>query len=106
MFSFSLNFSFLYQIKKLNLEVALFVKELNSYIANVDSGINDESIKLLIETIEGVNKLQKISKFHKRSPTNESSFVNNLNDDIFKSRRYIVCCLCHVSICYITYYTR
>lgn len=83
------------------MEVALFVKELNSYNGNVDTEINDETIKLLIESVESTNKLQKISKFQDRVSSNESGFINSLNDDIFKCRRYIVCCLCHVSICWI-----
>lgn len=78
------------------MEVVLFVKELNSYIENVNE-IDDEAIKLLVETIISVNKLQINSKFRDVSSTDESSFVNNLNGDVFECRRYIVCRLCSVS---------
>lgn len=87
----------MFQIKKLKLEVALFVRELNSYINDVNE-IDDEAIKLLMETIISVNKLQTNSKFCVTSPCDESAFVYEFNDDIFMFRRYIVCCLCHVSI--------
>lgn len=75
----------------------MFVKELHSYAENVNE-MNDETMKLLTETVLGINKLQVDSKFRESSTIHESSFVNNLNDDVFKCRRFIVCCLCHVSI--------
>lgn len=83
------------QIKKFNLEFALFVKEFNSYIENV-SEINDETEKLMIEIIESVNKLQIKSHFCEIS-SNESGFVNNVDNDMFECRRLIVCRLCSVS---------
>lgn len=86
-----------FQIQAFKLEVILFIKELNSYIENVNE-IDDEAIKLLIEAIVSVNKLQANSKFHAVSSCDESAFVNHLDDDIFECRRFIVCCLCHVSI--------
>lgn len=75
----------------------MFGKELHSYAENVNE-INDETMKLLTQTIMGINKLQVNSKFRESSTIHGSSFVNNLNDEIFKCRRVIVCCLCHVSI--------
>lgn len=89
-------FSFI-QIKKFKLEVALFARELNFYIENVNE-MDDEATKLLIETILSVNKLQINSKFRDVSSSNESDFVHNLNGDVFESRRYIVCRLCSVNI--------
>lgn len=83
------------QIKKFNLEIALFVKELNAYIRNVNE-INDETIKLMTETIESVNELQKLAQFRGIS-TNESEFINNLNIDVFECRRRMVCRICAVS---------
>lgn len=53
---------------------------------------------MLIETILSVNKLQTNSKFRDVSSSDESGFVNNLNSDVFESRRYIVCRLCSVNI--------
>lgn len=84
------------QIKKFNLNVALFIKELNAYAQNVNQ-VDDESIKLLIEAIVGINKLQTNSTFCEASLANESAFVNNLNDDIFMCQQIIVCSLCLVS---------
>lgn len=94
-FHFLFVFTILLQIKKFNLEIASFVKELNSYIENVNE-INDETEKLMIETIESVNKLQKKAQFCEIS-SNESGLVNNLNNDVFECRRCIVCRLCSVS---------
>lgn len=79
------------------MEVALFAKEVKAYIENVNE-IDNETITLLIETIISVNKLQTNSKFRETSLTIESDFVNNLNNEIFDCRRYVVCCICHVSI--------
>lgn len=87
---------FLFQIKKFKLEVVLFVRELNSYIENVNE-IDDETIKLLIEAVTSVNKLQINSKFRDASSSYECDFVDNLNGDVFECRRYIVCRLCSVS---------
>lgn len=84
------------QIKKFNLELALFVKELQSYTDNVNE-TDDETTKLLMETILAVDKLQATSKNHETSLTNENQFVHCLNEEIFKVRRHIICCLCHVS---------
>lgn len=84
-----------FQIKKFNLEIGLFVKQLDAYIENVNE-INDETIKLLIDTVESVSKLQKNAQFCEIS-SNESGFVNNLNNDTFECRPYIVCRLCSVS---------
>lgn len=78
------------------MELSLFVKELRSYTENVNE-IDDETTKLLIETILAVDKLQASSKIHETSSANENQFVQDLNEEIFKVRRYIVCCLCHVS---------
>lgn len=94
---FSEFFPYFWQIQKFNLEIALFVKELNSFIENVNE-INDETIKFLTESILSINKLQVNSNFRETSAIQESCFVDNLNNDVFKCRRFIVCCLCHVSI--------
>lgn len=76
--------------------MALFVKHLHSYTENVNE-IDDETTKLLIETILAVDKLQASSKSHETSTANENQFIYDLNEEIFKVRQYIVCCLCHVS---------
>lgn len=89
--------NFILQIKKFNLELALFVKELHSHTENVNE-IDDETTKLLIETILAVDKLQATSKIYETSSTNDNQFLNCLNEEIFKIRRHIICCLCHVSI--------
>lgn len=60
--------------------------------------VDDETIKLLIEAIVGINKLQTNSSFCQASIANESGFVKNLNDDVFTCQRIIVCSLCLVSI--------
>lgn len=83
-------------MEKLNLEIALFNKELNAYIQNVNE-INDETMALLIETVKSVDELQKKAQFCGKTST-QSDFVNNLNTDVFECRRYIVCRLCSVSI--------
>lgn len=83
------------QIKKFNLELALFVKELHSYINDGDE-VDDETTALLMETIIAVDKLQANSKHCEKSTSNENQFVQNLNEDIFECRRHIVCRVCHV----------
>lgn len=88
-------FRFVFQIKKFNLEISLFVKQLNWYIENVNE-INDETIGLLVDTVENISKLQKSAQFCEIT-TNETAIVNNLNNDIFECRPYIVCRLCSVS---------
>lgn len=87
------------QIKQFKLEVALFARELNSYIENVNE-IDDEATQLLVKTIISVNKLQINSNFRDASCVVESGFVNNLNGDVFECRRYIVCRLCSVKLLY------
>lgn len=74
----------------------MFVKELNSFVDNVDE-IDDETTRLSIETVKAVDKLQALSKNRETSSENENQFVYNLDEEIYKIRRYIVCCLCHVS---------
>lgn len=86
----------LLQIKKLNLELALFVKEVNGYIENVNE-IDENTVKLLTDAIISVNKLQINSKLSEKTSSSENGFVENLNGDIFQFRRYIICSLCHVS---------
>lgn len=85
----------LLQIKKLNLDIALFVKELNSYIEN-GTEINDETIKLMSESVFSINKLQKLAQF-RETLSNESGFVESLNNEMFEYRHCIVCRLCSVS---------
>lgn len=77
------------------MELALFAKELQSHIKNVNE-IDNETTQLLSETIIDLNKLQIGSKYRETPFTNENQFAHNLNDEIFKCRRYIACCLCHV----------
>lgn len=76
--------------------MALFVKELNSFVNNVNE-IDDETTRLSIETIKAVDKLQALSKNRETSSENGNQFVNDLDEKIYKIRRYIVCCSCHVS---------
>ncbi|XP_055323571.1 uncharacterized protein LOC129578676 isoform X2 [Sitodiplosis mosellana] len=87
------------KIKKFNLELALFVKELNSYTEKVNE-IDDETTKLLIEMISAVDNLgqQASMKDHESSSAHENQFISGLNEEIFQIRRYIVCCLCHEQI--------
>lgn len=74
----------------------MFVKELHAHTANVNE-INDETTELLIEMVLAVNKLQTTSKMCKTLFARESKkFVCDLSVEIFKLRRYIVCCICHV----------
>lgn len=75
--------------------MALFAKELHSYTENVNE-IDDETTQLLSETILTLSKLQIGSKYRETPFTNVNQFVTNLNDEVFKCRRYIVCCLCQV----------
>lgn len=77
------------------MELALFAKELHSYTENVNE-IDDETTQLLSETILGLSKLQIGSKYRETPITNVNQFVTNLNNEIFKCRRYIVCRLCQV----------
>lgn len=91
-----LNKYILFQIKKFNLELCLFAKELNSYTETVNE-IDDETTKLLIEIILAVDHLQASSKNHKKLASNENQFISYLDEGIFKVRRCIVCHLCHVS---------
>ncbi|XP_031626105.1 uncharacterized protein LOC116342572 [Contarinia nasturtii] len=85
------------KIKKFNLELALFVKELKSYINDV-SVVNDETTHFLMETIIAVDKLQATSRHCEKSASNENRFVQDLNEDIFECRRHIVCRVCHEHI--------
>lgn len=87
----------LFQIKKFNLELSLFVKEVNDFIQNVNE-VDERTIGLLTETILCVNKLQINSKLCEKTAANQNDFVESLNNDIFQCRRYIICSLCHVSI--------
>lgn len=100
------NFSILFQIKKFNLELSLFVKGVNDFIQNVNE-IDEETMGLLTETIISVNKLQINSKLCEKTAANQNDFVQSLSNDIFQCRRYIICSLCHVSklllyFCHIT----
>lgn len=89
----------LLQIQKFNLELAVFVKKVNSYIQNVNE-IDEVTIQLLTETIVSVNELQINSKLFEKTSPNENHFLENLNNGIFECRQYIICSLCHVSISY------
>lgn len=84
------------QIKKLNLEVALFTKLLNSHIENVKV-IDDDTVKSMIEMQTIVTRLLKESTFCKTQTPNEYEFIGSLNDEYFEYDRYIFCRLCDVS---------
>lgn len=86
------------QIKKLNLDIAVFVDELNSHLENGNE-INDETIKLLTESVSSINKLQKFAQF-RETLSNERGFVESLDNELFEYRHCIVCRLCSVSIGY------
>lgn len=89
--------SFLFQIKKFNLELSLFVKEVGDFIQNVNE-IDEVTIGLLTDTIISVNKLQINSKLCEKTAANQNDFVQSLCNDIFQCRRYIICSVCHVSV--------
>lgn len=91
-----LNCFFVFQLNEFNLELSLFLKTVHTYIENVNE-TDDETIKLLAQTILAVDKLQNGSKHRETSFSNENRFFNNLNDEQFICRRHIVCRLCHVS---------
>lgn len=78
------------------MEVSWFIKEINSYIHNVNE-IDDETMKLLVEMTVAVNKLQINARFRENKTTIENNFFDDKCDKIFECRRYIVCRLCHVS---------
>lgn len=84
------------QLKHFNLEIGLFLKEIKSCIAD-DNEINDETVKLIAETMSSMDKLLCRAKFHESLPDNENDFFFDLNNEHFQFRRHIVCCLCHVS---------
>lgn len=77
------------------MELILFHKDLTSYIQNVNK-IDDETNQLMIKIVLAVDKLQINSKFREIPSFNENEFAYDLNDEIFQTRRYIVCRLCHV----------
>lgn len=59
--------------------------------------MDDETIKLLIETTVAINKLQIDSKFRETLDEDENKYTIDLNNEIFDCRRYIICRICHVS---------
>lgn len=83
------------QTKKFNLEIGLFLKEIKSFIQQ-DNVIDDETIKLLTETILAVNQLQCSAHFHENDADTENNFFFELENDHFQFRRHIVCRLCLV----------
>lgn len=87
---------FVLQIKKFNLELVLFQKDLDSYIQNSNETDN-ETTKLMNTIILGLDRLQHNSKFRDQHTFNENQFAHDLNDEIFERRRIIVCRLCSVS---------
>lgn len=94
-FNSTKTFHFSMQTKKFNLEIGLFLKEIKSFIQQ-DNVIDDETIKLLTETIWAVNKLQCTARFHENDAHSENNFFFELENDHFQFRRHIVCRLCLV----------
>lgn len=91
------------QINKLKLQIDSFVNELAAYTENVNE-IDEETINLLTDTIASAKKVRmRINLKHNdaSSSPNESDFLEDLNDGIFKCKRHIVCCWCDSSICMI-----
>lgn len=78
---------------------------MNLFIQNVNK-IDAKTLRLLAETIENVNKLHATSICRTVKPTNDSRFVESLNNDIFDYRRYIICTMCEVNVSKVhTFYT-
>lgn len=83
------------QTNKFNLEIGLFLKEIKSFIQQ-GHGIDNETIKLLTETIFAINQLQCTAQFHENDADSENIFFFELENDHFQFRRHIVCRLCLV----------
>lgn len=83
------------QTKKFNLEIGLFLKEIKSFMQK-DNVIDDETTKLLTETILAINQLQCTAQFHENDADSDNNFFFDLENDHFQFRRHIVCCLCLV----------
>lgn len=77
------------------MEIGLFLKEIKSFIQQTNV-IDDETIKLLTETILAVNQLQCRAQFDENNANNENNFFFELENDHFQFRRHIVCRLCLV----------
>lgn len=76
----------------------MFVKELLFYIENTNE-IDEKTQKLLIDAVLAINVLHTNGKLHETASIdqNDSDFLDQLDNVQFESRRYIMCCLCHVS---------
>ncbi|XP_031626107.1 uncharacterized protein LOC116342573 isoform X2 [Contarinia nasturtii] len=70
-----------------------FLRELHSYINDV-SVVDDETTRLLMEIVLAVDKLQTTSKYYKLSASNEKQSFHDLNEEIFKCHRRILCRVC------------
>lgn len=86
------------QTKKFNLEIGLFLKEIKSFVQQ-DNVIDDETIKLLAETVLAIDQLQCVTKFRENDAADsENNFFFELENDYFQFRRHIVCRLCLVGL--------
>lgn len=79
----------------MNLEIGLFVKELNSFAENVNE-IDNETTKMMSEVILAVDSLMSTAQFRETPASSSVDFVHDFNDQHLECRRYIFCRLCGV----------
>lgn len=78
------------------MEIAFFIKGLETYIENVNK-IDLDTIMLLNKACLVIDKLRKDSEFEEKSSLNLFNIFHALNDKYFEFRNFIYCHMCGVS---------
>lgn len=84
-------------IHQFNIEIGVFLRRLRLYSKQESIKINEETVKLLVDAVDCIDKL--IGNSEKISNTNHDNvnFLFDLNEQQFDLRQYIMCRLCVVS---------
>ncbi|XP_055326666.1 G-rich sequence factor 1-like isoform X2 [Sitodiplosis mosellana] len=82
-------------INSLNVEVGVFLRNINAYTNRKDACIGNQTVALLIDAISCIDKLVNTAKIADEM-MNETSidFLDNLDERYFELRRNIVCRMC------------